>query len=223
MIREVLRLVQLYTTTLLDLVCFTANSQQQDADMGNAAPASMAPLASSTSSSAATPDPYVDLFSSAPRVGPIAAAGALIPVLPLLRTSPFHDEPPLLCAAYKASCVGYSLPPRGTLSLASGAGGLGIGVPAGNYAQRTFARARRRSWGVYPAPRIACPRTCRSRRTASARPTHSSSASTRTLAASVASCRPAHIPRCPSSNRPRAVRRAVPSSPTSARARHWCL
>ena len=88
----------------------------------------MAPLASSTSSSAATPDPYVDLFSSAPRVGPIAAAGALIPVLPLLRTSPFHDEPPLLCAAYKASCVGYSLPPRGTLSLASGAGGLGIGM-----------------------------------------------------------------------------------------------
>ena len=72
----------------------------------------------------------VDLFSSASRIGPIAAAGAPIPVLPLLRTSPFHGDPPLLCAAYKASCVGYSRPPRGTLSLASGAGGLGIGVPA---------------------------------------------------------------------------------------------
>jgi hypothetical protein len=123
----------------------------------------MAPLASSTSSSAATPDPYVDLFSSAPRVGPIAAAGALIPVLPLLRTSPFHDEPPLLCAAYKASCVGYSLPPRGTLSLASGAGGLGIGVPAdasGRWKLRPkdFCKGPPQELGRLPGPKDRLPK-----------------------------------------------------------------
>ena len=54
------------------------------------------------------------------------------PILPATRLTRNEKRGGLQCAAYKATCVPGSFPPRAVLSLASGVGGIGLGVPAAN-------------------------------------------------------------------------------------------
>lgn len=52
-----------------------------------------------------------------------------MPTLPATKMS-VSGGTPIVCAAYRAQCVRTSYPPRAMLSLASGVGGVGLGVPA---------------------------------------------------------------------------------------------
>ena len=52
------------------------------------------------------------------------------PRLPAIRQQ--FGSKPVVCAAYLATCVPGSSPPRATLAIASGTGGLGMGMPSTN-------------------------------------------------------------------------------------------
>ena len=54
---------------------------------------------------------------------------AEIPTLPAIRMQR-DGGPSVVCAAYRAECIGHSYPPRARLSLATGTAGIGLGIPA---------------------------------------------------------------------------------------------
>ena len=87
---------------------------------------------------------------------PVSAREA--PRLPAIRLQR-GGGPPLMCAAYRAECVPGTMPPRAKLSLASGAGGLGLGVAAagGGWTLRTtdFCKGPPRELQYYRTPREA--------------------------------------------------------------------
>ena len=76
-------------------------------------------------------DPNVALLANAATVRPLATPGADEPDLPLRRVGRLAGtQNSVVCAAYLATCIGATFPPRASLSLASGEGGLGLGIPA---------------------------------------------------------------------------------------------
>lgn len=72
--------------------------------------------------------PIVHVNAAGWRVGPKSRYETEVPRLPMTRVQ--RGLQPLVCAAYRATCVPGSAPPRAWLSLAGGVGGLGLGGAA---------------------------------------------------------------------------------------------
>ena len=115
---------------------------------------------------ATSTDPNAALLAHARVVRAHARAGAPTPELPLLirrgarasrvaRTRSTTTTT-TVCAAYNVTCVDGSSPPRATLSLASGVGGLGLGEPAGAPGRW---RLRARDFCKGPPPELGAPTT----------------------------------------------------------------
>lgn len=92
----------------------------------------------------------------APLVGSAGVASTSTPSLPMLRRSKVQDRHPMVCAAYRASCVGRSGPPRAKLDVATGHGGLGFGESVGDgrwrLRSKDFCKGAPRELSVQPIP-----------------------------------------------------------------------